>query len=660
MASERWLPSAGRIVVVAILASLALAPSAHALRIVNYNLLNYPGTSAAVRNPHFQTILAPLGADVVVAQEMQSQVGVDTFRDGVLNVLEPGQWASAPFVNGNDTDNALFYKPSQVELVGQWAWYPNPANLLRLVNCYRLRPVGRTNVEFRVYSQHLKASNTSSDAAQRLAEATGIRDSMNAVPPGTHCILMGDFNIYSGAEAAFLKLKEVQADNDGRLYDPLNAPASTWNTPSLAAIHTQSPCNGTGCASGAATGAMDDRFDMFLPTFNLGDGEGLDLVPGTYIPVGNDGLHYNLGMNQAPVIPEGAAYGSALTAASDHIPIRVDLQLPALAQIAGSLPFGSVLVGATASQALTVANAAAVPADELTYAYAPPAGFSAPAGPLSAPVGAPSIDAIGMDTASPGARAGTLVVTTDDPDHPVVNVALSGTVLDHAQASLDSLAALLSGTLDFGDHGAAGFADQPVRVHNRGYDALRARLAVSAAAITGPDAARFSIAGGFTPALIAGTAATWTVHFDDAGAPADSTYQATLTLTGADEALPGAAAQPALLVGLRARLVGAVDAPQGPLAPLATRLYAPFPNPLAGESTVRFDLARAGETRLDVFDLSGRRVARLLAGSLEPGRYSARWGGRSDEGSTLGAGLYFVRLTAPGLAPQTARLAIVH
>src|SRR5437867_847350 len=123
-----------------LVACLACAAPAHALRIVDYNITNYPSANGAGREPYFRTVIAPLAPDVMVVQEMQSQAGVDQFRTNVLNTLEPGQWASAPFINGNDTDNALFYKPSKVQFLGGWAFYPNPPQSVRLVSCYRLKP----------------------------------------------------------------------------------------------------------------------------------------------------------------------------------------------------------------------------------------------------------------------------------------------------------------------------------------------------------------------------------------------------------------------------------------------------------------------------------------------------------------------------------------
>lgn len=138
----------------------AAASPWHALRLVNYNVTNYPSVLLAQRQPHFRTILAPLGAEIVSCQEFQSQAGVNSFLNNVLNVIEPGQWLAAPFFNGFDTDNALFYKPSRVQFLGGWAWTPPEPSPLRLVNVYRLKPVGYSDAsaELRIFSQHLKAS----------------------------------------------------------------------------------------------------------------------------------------------------------------------------------------------------------------------------------------------------------------------------------------------------------------------------------------------------------------------------------------------------------------------------------------------------------------------------------------------------------------------
>ena len=73
------------------------------------------------------------------------------------------------------------------------------------------------------------------------------------------------------------------------------------------------------------------------------------------------------------------------------------------------------------------------------------------------------------------------------------------------------------------------------------------------------------------------------------------------------------------------------------------------PNPGAGDATLHFTLPRAGHARLEVVDLSGRRVW-ASEGDFAAGAQSVRWGGRAADGSPVRAGVYFVRLiTADGV-----------
>ena len=58
---------------------------------------------------------------------------------------------------------------------------------------------------------------------------------------------------------------------------------------------------------------------------------------------------------------------------------------------------------------------------------------------------------------APGSYSGSLQWSSNSVDNPNVTIALSGTVLRHASASLDSLAALASSTLDFGAHETGTF-----------------------------------------------------------------------------------------------------------------------------------------------------------------------------------------------------------
>ena len=65
-------------------------------------------------------------------------------------------------------------------------------------------------------------------------------------------------------------------------------------------------------------------------------------------------------------------------------------------------------------------------------------------------------------------------------------------------------------------------------------------------------------------------------------------------------------------------------------------------NPLTGARRLRWTLERAGDVRLDIVDVTGRRVRQLAAGMYGAGTHEFTWDGRDDDGRTLRAGAYFV------------------
>ena len=66
------------------------------------------------------------------------------------------------------------------------------------------------------------------------------------------------------------------------------------------------------------------------------------------------------------------------------------------------------------------------------------------------------------------------------------------------------------------------------------------------------------------------------------------------------------------------------------------------PNPVRGSATLTVRLPAPADVRLDVFSVTGRRIATLVNGR-HAGKVSARW-----DASGLPAGVYLARLTADG------------
>jgi parallel beta-helix repeat protein len=82
-----------------------------------------------------------------------------------------------------------------------------------------------------------------------------------------------------------------------------------------------------------------------------------------------------------------------------------------------------------------------------------------------------------------------------------------------------------------------------------------------------------------------------------------------------------------------------------------------IPNPITDAARFQFGIARGGRVRLEIYDIAGRRVRRLVDEDRPPGQYELRWQGTDDSGRRAPTGVYLVRLTAPGFrAVRTAVL----
>ncbi len=79
---------------------------------------------------------------------------------------------------------------------------------------------------------------------------------------------------------------------------------------------------------------------------------------------------------------------------------------------------------------------------------------------------------------------------------------------------------------------------------------------------------------------------------------------------------------------------------------IAFALAPPLPNPSAGGTTLRFSLPGEARVRLEILDLSGRRIA-VLDREFSAGAHEWHWDGAMDAGARCGVGLYFVRMTSP-------------
>ena len=95
--------------------------------------------------------------------------------------------------------------------------------------------------------------------------------------------------------------------------------------------------------------------------------------------------------------------------------------------------------------------------------------------------------------------------------------------------------------------------------------------------------------------------------------------------------------------------------------PTAFYLDGNYPNPFSTSTTIRFGLTNSADVTVDVFDLSGRRIATILEGRIAAGVQEISWNGTSESGSAVAAGTYLYRIaTSDGRIGETGTMSLIR
>ncbi len=429
----------------------AIVSHAHAqLRVATWNISNYAGgRTTDIQNTVYGVFNGrSMSPDVIVGEEFTSQGAVNSFVLALNGAAgSPGDWTAANFVDGPDTDSALFYRTSKITLlatniISAGGASPNPP---RHTMRYDVRPVGYlgNGATLAIYSTHMKAGTTSDDLDRRLTEAQRIRNNAELLNASWQFLLAGDFNMQSSSEAAYQELIGTQANNNGRFFDPIATPGTWNNANGFRFVHTQDPA-----------GQMDDRFDLILVDAQLIDNQSFDYIGNAGVPYststwndpnhsyrawGNDGTSFNTTLRTTGNTMVGPTVAQAIINAavgSGHIPVFLDLRVPPEVDSALTIDFGQVPQGGIAEQSLTVSNAGDVALwtaggiANLQYSLSATAGFTAPGGSFVEPAGGGgNAHLISMNTTTVGVVNGTLTIASNAPDQLTRFVTLTGEVV---------------------------------------------------------------------------------------------------------------------------------------------------------------------------------------------------------------------------------------
>jgi len=74
------------------------------------------------------------------------------------------------------------------------------------------------------------------------------------------------------------------------------------------------------------------------------------------------------------------------------------------------------------------------------------------------------------------------------------------------------------------------------------------------------------------------------------------------------------------------------------------QLYQNYPNPFNPETTISFAIVEEGEVIIDIYNIIGQRVKRLIQEELTPGFYNITWDGKNESSREVSSGIYFYRM----------------
>jgi FlgD Ig-like domain len=83
-----------------------------------------------------------------------------------------------------------------------------------------------------------------------------------------------------------------------------------------------------------------------------------------------------------------------------------------------------------------------------------------------------------------------------------------------------------------------------------------------------------------------------------------------------------------------------------PTLPKSFAISQNYPNPFNGTTYIDYDIPRASQVLIELYNPLGQKIRTLAETTREPGRYRVMWDGRNDRGDDVATGIYYYRFIA--------------
>jgi len=85
-----------------------------------------------------------------------------------------------------------------------------------------------------------------------------------------------------------------------------------------------------------------------------------------------------------------------------------------------------------------------------------------------------------------------------------------------------------------------------------------------------------------------------------------------------------------------------------------------FPNPFNPETRIVYEITNHVQVKINILDLQGRLIRRLVNKAEAPGTYSVTWDGTNQKGIPQSSGIYFYQLFLDGKNIESRRMLLLR
>jgi len=314
------------------------------IKVMSYNVLNYgdskkscPLQTPAKKNPYLRTIIKYVNPDIIGMVKMVPSNSTFLTKGVLTQIFDSvcsGCYSSSTPTNksGYNKNNMLYYRKDKFGLKSSTTLY-SADNQISDINLYTLyyksKNLATTNDT--IFLNIILVHDLSGSTAQtdRTTELTGTMTALKKlINQPENIIIMGDFNVTSSTEGCYQAMI-AEKDTNVKFNDLANQIGDWSKYPSKYTKYLTQACRTVDPGDCGSVGGLDSRFDHILGTSTILKGtKNITYLDSTFNVVGNDGLHYNKAITDAPTnksVPSNVL--TALYNMASHLPITINLTI---------------------------------------------------------------------------------------------------------------------------------------------------------------------------------------------------------------------------------------------------------------------------------------------------------------------------------------------